>query len=243
MSRLFMSPLRLTNLTAISFGTFTLLFLYLFTDFAYAATSFSANVADENNQPITDVEIHVNDLTTLSNRQGEFQLTLPDEDYYQVRLQKKGYYSRVHSFSQKELGKLNSSVPFQLIKKKAGRVMFAFGGDVMMGRRYYKPYFNDPVLIKPNSILSDSKALVEHVKPYMSLADIAAVNLESQLASQEPSQRLQKSVTFYSAPETVAALQWAGIDYVTLGNNHTFDYMDEGLTSTLAALSDAKLPY
>ncbi|WP_448556757.1 CapA family protein [Thalassotalea montiporae] len=210
---------------------------------SYADTRFSAKVADENNQPIAGVDVSINGQNVRSNRQGEFTLNLPEQNYYQVTLSKGDYYQRVHTFSHKELKNLNTKAPFQLIEKKSGRVMFAFGGDVMMGRRYYKPYFDDPVLIKPDSILPDSKALVEHVKPYMALADIAAVNLETQLAADEPTQRLQKSVTFYSAPETVTALQWAGIDYVTLGNNHTFDYMDEGLTSTLNALNEAKLPY
>ncbi|REL27042.1 hypothetical protein DXX93_11035 [Thalassotalea euphylliae] len=225
-------------------STTAVLFATLAPSFASnAATHFEAAVADENNRPIKDVEITVNGKKVSSSKNGKFKLALPEQDYYQVEFSKANYYSRVHTYSHEELANLNTAEPFQLIKKKAGRVMFAFGGDVMMGRRYYKPYFDDPVLIKPDSILQDSKALVEHVKPYMSVADVAAVNLETQLSAHEPSQRMNKSVTFYSAPETIEALQWAGVDYVTLGNNHTYDYMDEGLISTLNALDKAELPY
>ncbi len=34
--------------------------------------------------------------------------------------------------------------------------MLAFGSDVMMGRRYYKPYFGDSILIHPDSKLTNS---------------------------------------------------------------------------------------
>ena len=49
-------------------------------------------------------------------------------------------------------------------------------------------------------------------------------------------QRLPKSYTFYSPPELAAILQWAGFDYAALGNNHTWDYQEQGLVPTIAAL-------
>ncbi len=208
-----------------------------------ADIAFSGQVTDELQQPLANVSVKIANQTVKTDAKGTFEVSIPSKDYYQVKFQKDGFYPRVHTYSRNELTQLEQIKPFELMTQKAGRVMLAFAGDAMMGRRYYKPYFDDPVLINKDSILDDSKKLVAQVKPYLSIADIAALNLESQLAGHEPTQRAKKSVTFYSAPETVEALKWAGIDYVTLGNNHTYDYLDEGLTSTLETLEKAGLPF
>ncbi|MCJ8273549.1 MAG: CapA family protein, partial [Psychrosphaera sp.] len=88
-----------------------------------------------------------------------------------------------------------------------------------------------------------SRAIVEHITPYMSLADLASVNLETQIAQGEPEQRASKFVTFFSRPQTLDALAWAGIDYVSLGNNHTYDYLKSGLASTMTFLQDSSLGF
>lgn len=202
------------------------------------------SVLNEQNQAIESATITINNTTALTNNMGNKEFHIPEAKTYQLTLSKDGYYERVQTFSHAELTQLaTSSLPFTLVKRETGRVMFAFGGDVMMGRRYYKPYFDDDVLINPESYLVDSQAILAHMRPYLSAADMAVVNLESQLAVHEPKQRAPKSVTFYSNPSIVKALKWAGIDYVTLGNNHTYDYLDEGLDSTLKALKSESLPY
>ena len=208
----------------------------------WSALQVAGIVVDEQNQPIAESTLTIAGKTVETDSKGKFTLALSGSDRYQFSIAAQGYYHKVHDFSHGELNR-GDALEFVLVEKQPGRVMFAFGGDVMMGRRYYSPYFDDPVLINEDSILSDSKQILAPIKPYMTLADIAAVNLESQVAESEPSQRAKKSVTFYSRPETVKALQWAGIDYVTLGNNHTYDYLDEGLLSTLQTLDQNQLPY
>ena len=113
----------------------------------------------------------------------------------------------------------------------------------MMGRRYNQPKFDNSVLIHEQTKEEDTKAVLKHIKPYMQLADYAVVNLETQVADHKPAEKAPKSVTFISPPETLNALTWAGIDYVTLGNNHTFDYLDSGLKSTLEHLKQSGLGY
>ena len=142
---------------------------------------------------------------------------------------------------------MQSTIPLlnriTLVAKVKNRVMLACGDAVMTGRRYHQTYFGDEVLIRPEHKLDDSRAIVEHIKPYLSLADYAAVNLETQIADKTPGERAPKSVTFYSQPQVLDALAWAGIDYVSLGNNHTYDYKESGLHSTLAFLNKSHLGY
>ncbi|MGB1261815.1 MAG: CapA family protein [Cognaticolwellia sp.] len=213
---------------------------------AFAATPFSFNgrIIDEDNKALKGVVVAVNGAKFSSNENGEFSINISANDVYQLSFSKKNYFSSIQTFSHVELQQQSAKIAdITLVKKAPKRVMLAFGGDVMMGRRFYQPYFGDQVLIHPDNKLADSKAIVQHIKPYMSLADHASVNLETQIADQAPTERAPKSVTFYSKPEILAALSWAGIDYVSLGNNHTYDYMDSGLQSTLAFLANSKLAY
>ncbi len=66
-------------------------------------------------------------------------------------------------------------------------------------------------------------------------ADITIANLESPLTNQgipHPT----KSVVFRGSPEDVVALTYAGIDVVTIANNHIIDYGLEGLQQTQSVL-------
>jgi hypothetical protein len=59
----------------------------------------------------------------------------------------------------------------------------------------------------------------------------------------KPEQNAPKSFVFYTPPESLLALKISGIDYVTLGNNHTYDYLAEGLESTIEALNASGLAW
>ncbi len=71
-------------------------------------------------------------------------------------------------------------------------------------------------------------------------ADIAFVNLESPLTvGGEPA---NKDFVFRGPPAGAQGLVDAGVDVVTLGNNHVLDYGLTGLRDTWAALNAAGLP-
>lgn len=209
----------------------------------------TGRLLDESQLPLSNVTISLNDKSVTSDKQGRFIIPTVAKDIYQLNFAKKDYFKNIQTFSHYELfsqnnEKTNAAIAdLTLVAKKAKRVMLAFGGDVMMDRRYYKPYFGDSILIHPETRLSDSKAIVENIKPYMSIADYAAVNLETQIADKTPGERARKSVTFYSRPEILDALVWAGVDYVSLGNNHTYDYLEPGMASTLAFLQKSPLAF
>jgi len=199
-------------------------------------------IMDEFEKPIKNAEVRIGEKELKTDRKGRIHASLKGKSIYQLKIDATGFYSRVQTFSHSELTS-GHTLPFVLVKRQPKRVMMAFGGDVMLGRRYLKPYFDDPVLVDEVDTLTDAKKILAHIKPYMQLADFSVVNLESQVAEAKPKQRAPKSVTFYSEPELVDALLWAGVDYVTLGNNHTYDYLDEGLISTLDILNEKNLPF
>ena len=214
---------------------------------ANQTVNITGSLLDESQHPLSNVNITLNNKSVTTDKQGRFVIPTKVKDIYQLSFVKKGYFNSIQTFSHYELfsqEKANATIAdMTLVAKKAKRVMLAFGGDVMMDRRYYKPYFGDSVLIHPETRLSDSKAIVENIKPYMSIADYAAVNLETQVAETKPGDRAPKSVTFYSRPEILDALVWAGVDYVSLGNNHTYDYLEPGMESTIAFLQRSPLGF
>lgn len=216
---------------------------------ANQAFTIEGRLLDESQQPLSNVNITLNNKSVISDKLGRFVLSIANNDIYQLHFVKKGYFKNIQTFSHYELflqeknSRHSTVADITLVAQKAKRVMLAFGGDVMMDRRYYKPYFGDSILIHPETRLGDSKAIVENIKPYMSIADYAAVNLETQISDTLPGERAPKSVTFYSRPEILDALVWAGIDYVSLGNNHTYDYLEPGMESTLAFLKQSPLGF
>lgn len=229
--------------------SFLSVLLLIFTVSSYANETFIINgqVNNEKGKPLAGVNITVGDNKITTSNDGTYVINAKAAESYQLVLMHPKYFPSVQTFSHFELSRFSKNQQnisdITLVKKAKERVMLAFGGDVMMGRRFYKPYFGDEVLIHPDSKSVDSRAIVSHIKPYMSIADYAAVNLETQIADKKPAERAPKSVTFYSQPEILDALTWAGIDYVSLGNNHTYDYMDSGLNSTLTFLAKSKLAY
>ncbi|QQX80058.1 CapA family protein [Shewanella sp. KX20019] len=201
-------------------------------------------VFTEADMPIARAQVSVGQQLVQTDNEGRYELKVAAAESYLLKLQAKGHYQGLQTFSHYELGASHNTIgDIQLVAEKAGRTLLTFGGDVMMGRRYAKPRFNNAVIINAESKTEDTRSIVQHVKPYLSLADLASVNLETQIAAHKPAERAPKSVTFYSPPETLAALEWAGVDFVTLGNNHTYDYLDEGLDSTLAYLAQSPLAY
>jgi poly-gamma-glutamate capsule biosynthesis protein CapA/YwtB (metallophosphatase superfamily) len=78
----------------------------------------------------------------------------------------------------------------------------------------------------------------EHIKPEIEDADLTIGNLESPI-SDEGCPEQGKSCTFRAREETVESLVYAGIDAVTLANNHCLDYGTEALCDTMENLDNA----
>ncbi len=206
---------------------------------ANADVVISGHIQDETGAPIS-ASIVVNGSQLTNEPNGNFFARLSNEDIYKFSFSAEGFFPAVHTFSKYELTTAetgpNRIPPVTLVAKKQGRTLMVFGGDAMMGRRFSKPFKGEPTLIRSDHKLDDARAILKHMKPYLELADFASVNLETQVIETEPAEKAPKSVTFFTPPETVDALQWAGVDYVTLGNNHTYDYLDAGLKATLKHL-------
>ena len=71
-------------------------------------------------------------------------------------------------------------------------------------------------------------------------ADLSVLNLETAITDRGTPQ--PKDFTFRAPPRAVTVLRQAGVDAVSVANNHGMDYGRVGLADTLAAARAAGLP-
>lgn len=110
-----------------------------------------------------------------------------------------------------------------------------FVGDVMLARRYEQGNGIIPTQ-GVNAIFIPTLPLLG------AAADISVANLEVVLAN-VGSPHPTKSVVYRGNPQNVSGLSFAGIDIVSLANNHTLDYGLPALQQTQGLLNDAGILY
>ena len=202
----------------------------------------SGRVIDLSGAPLV-AELKIGDEQFKTDAQGYFSISPSTAAVYRIEIAADGFYPMRQTFSHAELVSDAALGDIVLVDQKPGRTLFVFGGDAMIGRRFYNPFEGEPVLVSRETALADSKSLLAEMKPYLELADYASINLETPIFETPPSDPAPKSVTFFSAPETLEALEWAGVDYVALGNNHVYDFLEPGLDVTMAYLRDSQLDF
>lgn len=105
----------------------------------------------------------------------------------------------------------------------------ALAGDVMLGRLVNRVLLSRP----PEYVWGDHWAALR-------AADLRFINLECVISDRgSPWQPGHKMFHFRAHPKAIAVLRAAGIDGVSLANNHTLDYGAEALRDCLRRLDEA----
>jgi poly-gamma-glutamate synthesis protein (capsule biosynthesis protein) len=82
------------------------------------------------------------------------------------------------------------------------------------------------------------------MRPTLSAGDLTIINLECVIASAgRPWSRWDKVFHFQADPIAITSLQLAGINCVTLANNHVLDFEEDALTEMLALLDKAEIKH
>jgi poly-gamma-glutamate synthesis protein (capsule biosynthesis protein) len=110
----------------------------------------------------------------------------------------------------------------------SGDITLAFAGDVHFAGRVAK-------------LLKDPATAFGPVTSVLKSANFTAVNLETAVTSRGQPQ--PKTYHFHTTPAAFTALRDAGVDVVTMANNHVLDYGQTGLADTLGAAKAARFPY
>ena len=107
------------------------------------------------------------------------------------------------------------------------RITLAFGGDVMLGR-----LVNSAILQRgPRYPWGDVLPLVQE-------ADLALVNLECTIAESGELFAPRRVFYFRAHPKAIEVLTLAGVDHVTLANNHALDFQAPALLETIRHLDE-----
>ena len=107
-------------------------------------------------------------------------------------------------------------------------VTIAFGGDV---------HFEDEIRA---ALDSQGPATLAAIAPVLGAADLSIVNLETSIT--ERGTPADKAYTFRAPARALETLAAAGVDAVSIANNHGLDYGDEGFDDTLAAEASTGMP-
>lgn len=230
-------------------------------DATYAATPIDVSgvVVDEAGSPIAGAEVTAIGWGSGAVNHGEIAFT-DDEGAFTLeglarrsvllRVEIDGYYSEIipadlHrplSAAVAEVGRVALTV------QRPGRARILVGGDTMFGRRFVDSDADgvegeEGDLIRPDTREADARAVLSFLSDVLSSADYTQVNLECPVTANPDTPHPYKTYTFFSYPETVRALALSGVDGVSLGNNHMFDYLEAGVTDTLSAVPNAGLDW
>jgi len=110
---------------------------------------------------------------------------------------------------------------------RRGYLTVAAGGDVL-GDRQVGDFIDK----------KGGAAVFAGVRPYLEKADVAFVNLECPVSTKGTAVKTKK-YTFRGRPQLVDGLISAGIDVVSLANNHSLDYGTAALLDTVSRLDKA----
>jgi poly-gamma-glutamate capsule biosynthesis protein CapA/YwtB (metallophosphatase superfamily) len=117
----------------------------------------------------------------------------------------------------------------------AGPLTVNFVGDIFTGRGY-----------ENYGGIIDTYGIESLYTPTLGIfgnaADVNVANLEVPYTSRG-TRHPTKSVVFRSQPENITGISYAGVDLVTLGNNHIVDYGEIGMLDTMAGLDDLNIRY
>lgn len=120
-------------------------------------------------------------------------------------------------------------------EKYKNTVRVVLGGDVMLARdveQTIQDFGN-----------GDYAFPFKYVADYMRQADIAFVNLENVMSNMGAVFTGKLMPYFRVRPEAVEGLKVAGIDIVSVANNHIFDYGREGMEDTFNNLTRENITY
>lgn len=211
-------------------------------------------VVDGNGTPLGGATVSLDDRTVTTSADGSFTISGLSRQNNMVVIDAPGYrkeFIPVHLFLP-VLVKEVDMAPVYMTVANPGQVRFLFGGDTHFGRRYIDPMEitprdqlppdNNSALISVSDPEPGTRGVVQYIRPFFQDADFSRVNLESPVTANASTPHQTKDYVLMTLPGSLPALKWMGISYVSLGNNHVYDYREQGLMDTLDALRAAGIP-
>lgn len=118
------------------------------------------------------------------------------------------------------------------------QIKISAAGDVVLGwdEKFSTHNRFDSVLKEKGN---DYKYFFKNVKHIFETDDLTIVNLETPLTN--ATKKATKQFAFKGKPEYTQILKEGSIEAVNLANNHTYDYLQQGMKDTISALTKANI--
>jgi poly-gamma-glutamate capsule biosynthesis protein CapA/YwtB (metallophosphatase superfamily) len=211
-------------------------------------------VVDSAGNPLAAATVTLGEDAVVTDELGRFQLR-SDRTNKLLRVEAEGYYSHIAG-AQLCLPLASRDAPLgtmRLTRREAGLTRFLFGGDTSFGRRFLDPLErftrwqvpepHPDALIDVDDPLPGSRDVLSRMSALFQSVDFPVVNLETVMTRNPETPHEEKDFAYFSLPESLPALTELGVQYVSLGNNHVYDYLELGILDTFAALDAAGLQH
>jgi poly-gamma-glutamate capsule biosynthesis protein CapA/YwtB (metallophosphatase superfamily) len=201
-------------------------------------------VLDEQGEPIAGAGVDVEGRLTRTDRAGEVelrQLLGP----VRLRVAATDYVTEPLAIDRHDAER--GPIEVQLFAREgpqaSPRWSMHVGGDAMLGRRYVAPEAGLP-LLPAHDIGGAARDVVDDLAPLFGAADLRILNLET-VVGDLPDSAIYPAKRFIllTPAAALSAFDELSVDLVTLANNHARDYLDLGVTHTLAALDEVGLAH
>ncbi|NPC79518.1 hypothetical protein HPC49_14885, partial [Pyxidicoccus fallax] len=221
---------------------------------AYACTGIAVEgtVLSTSGAPVANATVRLAGAEQRTGADGRFRFPALPRHNALLQVEAEGFRPAViavelrRALSEKQVG----LSPLRLTPQDGG-VRMLFSGDVSLGRRFLDPSEQTPrdripkdhpdALIQASNPLPGTKEVFTHVRPFFQAAEFRAVNLETPVTDRPGTPHGTKDFAFFTLPGSLPALRWLGVDYVSLGNNHVYDYLAPGLDDTLRHVTEVGL--
>lgn len=214
----------------------------------------TGRVVDANGQPLVGASATLHGATVLTNTKGIFLFKRAPRSNGLLTISAPGQRDEILALHLSLPAKSRQVVLGDLSMTPLGQaVRMVFGGDTMLGRRFFDPEDATPrdefpeddpaALIQASSPLPGSLNALRLIKPFYQAADFGVLNLETPITDDPSTPHPTKEFVFFTLPGSLPALLDMGVDYVSMGNNHVYDYLDSGVTHTRSNLTNAGLPF
>lgn len=127
-----------------------------------------------------------------------------------------------------DLERIEEKLPLEIFNQD---IEILLAGDIMLGRSVMAK------ILELNDTMYPFKEVAEKLK----MADLVFVNLENPI-TRDCKPHLG-GFTFCTTPEIADGLTFAGVDIVTLANNHTLNYGRKGIEETKEILGEKKVKW
>ncbi|MFP2926418.1 CapA family protein [Pyxidicoccus sp. 3LG] len=221
---------------------------------AYACTGIALEgaVRSTSGAPVANATVRLGDTTVRTGADGTFRFPVLARHNALLHVEAEGFRPSVIAVElRRALSETRVALPPLRLTPKDGGVRMLFSGDVSLGRRFLDPSEQTPrnqvpkdhpdALIRASDPLPGTKEVFTHVRPFFQVAEFRALNLETPVTGAPGTPHDTKDFAFFTLPGSLPALRWLGADYVSLGNNHVYDYLAPGLEDTLRHVSKAGL--